>query len=1320
MFRSPAVLASALILAATAAEADNHNQSGPTGSTFAVEVVEFSLGSPGPIKGGFDPASALGPPDYVDDDSVPTFVTLGCRGSIVLRLAGDGVVDREGPDLRTYEIGATSARSFEDHSIEISSDLETWYAVGVSQGGTAEFDIAEGAPSDRAYRYLRITDLGELCSGDWAGADIDAVEVLGSGTDATPAGVPADRAAFQPADSWLGKWSGVSSYNQTTDVWEWYFEVVRSCNDYGIRFGRRGPEYAEILRINASELEFLLHDDFETHLTMVRQRKDAYTGTVSQPNNKPLSLGRVDGQRIGEANAVPASAAQCDDAEGPDPYADEVIGWAFGSPRSSEGPSRPSFALGAPDYTGSHRDPGLMTLGCGGQLTVMFSDNDLVDGPGADLRIFEPGDREAYSVEVSVDGAEWQKLGRAEGGNSSFDLSAIAAGDEIFRFVRITDAKSFCEGARPGADIDAVEALNSAGDAPQEVAETDPGVVLSLEMSPLENIAGSGQGFTKEPMDLVVTVTNETEARLFNPRLKIELSGAAVAEANALKAEPAFPRKDEDAAFFDIVCDLRSVSAHCPLGYADRSEAGRTYLEPGEERAIVFEFTPQRTGPVTVTALAAATQGEGDKIEATDARTAEIVGPILGLRLVSTTPEPYGYSTDPRLPLHEGGEITLRYAIRNSAEGGSVEDLELSFFTRTGEVASVALPSGEAVPCGRPKVTDRRMADCVIGDLGPGDTVEVDATFTYGRRFMAEASISHDGSQLEHFYETGVDVDPVLTAAFSPPPAAAVGPGQEISARFEVKNRGRDRIGSATLKLEALNAGHEGFVIDRIDGCKAVNAQSGLTICELGAFSSAEPATVAVVLSPVPEAAVGARLGLAWTLEVPGHSFPYASTANDRGSERYRVAPRLADLFVAEYIPAYEAEPGIPEVMQIEVGNKGTWPAEDAALSLRVDVFDESGSRSSDSAHLLRAAALLSDPDDPADIRQVPCRVTANEATCDLGRLAPRNPASILFEWTSGAVNAGSYVYTAAVSEGLGERGDAALTKDNLLKGGAAIKATGKTLADLRVFNAQTVRDAQAGAPQSFDLWVENGGTIAQENVGLKLVLDVTARQAMETGVRYLKDAYAIVPNLDDGEKPLRRVPCVVVGETASCALGRLEAQDAAQVFFEWDPGPVMAGAYRYEAFINEGAGEAANKTLEDNKTSGGAAIVPARPGATARAVIEYPDHGADVRRGSAAYGSYDGLEAGSELWLFSFSPLPRWYHLRPIRLGEGARGSWSVQDLSYGRPGPADIGYVYRIGVVHADPGAAASLRENAARLKRLPDGATILHEVEVTRIGE
>ena len=724
------------------------------------------------------------------------------------------------------------------------------------------------------------------------------------------------------------------------------------------------------------------------------------------------------------------------------------------------------------------------------------------------------------------------------------------------------------------------------------------GVRLSVEMTPFFTAIpwpddGAPTGYTGRPLETVITVTNKGKGRAFNPTLTIEFSGEAVSDKIRLKAGPAKPRQDDDAAFFDIKCTVERQAVSCPLGYADQNEEGRSYLEPGESRGILVEFAPSEPGALTMAAKAAAKDRQNRTVEANASQSTTFVGPVLGLVLVGTTPEAYGfidgYIEGSRVPLHEGNEITLQFAIRNSEKGGGAQDIDLSFYSRTGEVLSVWFASGGAVPCGRPKVTTTEHSDCAIGDLDPGSTVKINVTVRYRGWLELETDVRAGRSTAEHVYKIAVDIQPLVTTKFFPPPSATISPGQEISAVFKFRHRGRGKVDRAVLRLWAQGWGFTEFKINRVVGCKSLTTESGGTSCALEYFSAEDVQEITVVLDPVPEGAEGKELGLSWTLKVPGYRIPHASTGNEKGYVKYDIAARFADLFVAEWLAAEDRLPGGPKIERLDVGNKGTWPEDNVALKLRLSVRDENGARDRD--NLTRAYAVISNSEKYGDTRRVPCMVTGNDAACALGTLSPRwQPAVIIFEWNSGDVAAGSYTYEAWVGEGLGERGKTNLTKNNSLSAGADIVTTREKSADLTVYNSDKIEKALAGIPQSFDLSVVNVGTIAQENVVFNLKFDVSTNQVLHAGTRFLTNVAADISSWD--YMPFRKVPCVLAAGTASCALGRLAPGDAAQILIEWDPGVVLTGSYRYEAYVSEGADEAANKTLEDNKTTGGAAIV--------------------------------------------------------------------------------------------------------------------------------
>jgi OOP family OmpA-OmpF porin len=143
-------------------------------------------------------------------------------------------------------------------------------------------------------------------------------------------------------------------------------------------------------------------------------------------------------------------------------FADEVVSFVKGNPSAGDNDSQPEETLGIPDYDPATEDH-YTTLGCGGVLTLRFTDNVLVDIEGPDLYVFEIGPAiEPTDLAISKDGQEWINIGRISGGRADVDISPFVDPGERFYFVRLTDLKTDCRGAWPGADIDAVGAIGSA------------------------------------------------------------------------------------------------------------------------------------------------------------------------------------------------------------------------------------------------------------------------------------------------------------------------------------------------------------------------------------------------------------------------------------------------------------------------------------------------------------------------------------------------------------------------------------------------------------------------------------------------------------------------------------------------------------------------------------------------------------------------------------------------------------------------------------------------------------------------------------------
>ncbi|NOY57882.1 MAG: T9SS type A sorting domain-containing protein, partial [Calditrichaeota bacterium] len=199
-----------------------------------------------------------------------------------------------------------------------------------------------------------------------------------------------------------------------------------------------------------------------------------------------------------------------------DPWADEVVSFRPGSPWSQFGYAFfPENVLGPPDpnsaineYFGSGSEEEVLSLGGGGEITLKFSDNVIVDGPGVDFLVFEnviinawtnQPFMEAGIVSVSQDGENFVQFpydttshsGLAgitpvkstqhptnpdSSGADGFDLADL--GLQWVRYVRITDMGDIWqEGPYNGDfDLDAVVAVNSAAEEPTLVASKEESV----------------------------------------------------------------------------------------------------------------------------------------------------------------------------------------------------------------------------------------------------------------------------------------------------------------------------------------------------------------------------------------------------------------------------------------------------------------------------------------------------------------------------------------------------------------------------------------------------------------------------------------------------------------------------------------------------------------------------------------------------------------------------------------------------------------------------------------------------------------------------
>lgn len=141
-------------------------------------------------------------------------------------------------------------------------------------------------------------------------------------------------------------------------------------------------------------------------------------------------------------------------------FADEVIEFKRGDPDAITEACDSTLALHLPDFAGVAEN--FTSLGCGGSLTVRFTDNALVNIPGPDLFVFEVGKFiETTQLYVSKDGKQWINVGAISGGVTAVDIGDSVKAGEIFHYVKLVDLMTDCKGSWPGADIDAIAAIGS-------------------------------------------------------------------------------------------------------------------------------------------------------------------------------------------------------------------------------------------------------------------------------------------------------------------------------------------------------------------------------------------------------------------------------------------------------------------------------------------------------------------------------------------------------------------------------------------------------------------------------------------------------------------------------------------------------------------------------------------------------------------------------------------------------------------------------------------------------------------------------------------
>ena len=145
--------------------------------SFVDEIAAQSVGDPDGAAFSERPEALIGPPQF-ENDGARSVYTLGCGGTVDVAFLTNTLIDIAGRDLYVFEVG----RDIEAMAVAVSQDGTSWTRVGVVSGGNASLDIGPYTPPGAHYRYVRLVDLEEVCSGRTPGADVDAIGAIGAAT----------------------------------------------------------------------------------------------------------------------------------------------------------------------------------------------------------------------------------------------------------------------------------------------------------------------------------------------------------------------------------------------------------------------------------------------------------------------------------------------------------------------------------------------------------------------------------------------------------------------------------------------------------------------------------------------------------------------------------------------------------------------------------------------------------------------------------------------------------------------------------------------------------------------------------------------------------------------------------------------------------------------------------------------------------------------------------------------------------------------------------------------------------------------------------
>lgn len=312
-------------------------------------------------------------------------------------------------------------------------------------------------------------------------------------------------------------------------------------------------------------------------------------------------------------------------------------------------------------------------------------------------------------------------------------------------------------------------------------------------------------------------------------------------------------------------------------------------------------------------------------------------------------------------------------------------------------------------------------------------------------------------------------------------------------------------------------------------------------------------------------------------------------------------------------------------------------------------------------------------------------------------------------------------------------------------RGSIAYKIVPKFV-DLSVEGYEDLGKSVSGKIEETVFLIRNNGSVPQGNVTLNIDLQLARTEEYDEslpgilpfpgGKDYLDWFRHPTVNTSDLDGQSLTIKCDKRPGRFSqfhCPLGTLSPGNLALGSIEWDQDLPAGVTYSYKAWFKkngQGEGELGG-SLDDNSIMGHGTIVTDKGSSledtectvqepNGQITISSPREGSKVWHGTSAHGSFDSIPIGMEIWVYTWAPSANKYFLKPARKYGETSGTWTVKALEFGRPGKADIGFIYSLGVVLADQCTSDNIRLNPNGFVFLPEEVKDMVKIQVNRVGE